>query len=184
MGRPKMLLPWGNTSVLGHLIGQWRDLGAKQIAVVRASDDAGIESELDRLGFDVENRISNPTPEAGMSSSIQCASRWRGWDDTLTHWAIVLGDQPHLRSETLAALLVFSAAHREQVCQPVRKGHGRHPVLLPKPIFSRLASSREPSLKDFLRAVTVAGCELNDPGLDLDIDLPEDYEKARALFAS
>jgi molybdenum cofactor cytidylyltransferase len=181
MGRPKMLLPWGNTSVLGHLIAQWRALGARQIAVVLAADDAGVESELDRLGFDTANRISNPTPEAGMSSSIQCAARWNGWHATLTHWAIVLGDQPHLRSETLAALLAFAAAHPEQVCQPLRHGHGRHPVLLPKPIFNLLASSRDASLKDFLRPLTVARCELDDPGLDLDIDRPEDYEKARRL---
>ena len=29
MGRPKMLLPWGATSVLGHLIGQWQTLGGR-----------------------------------------------------------------------------------------------------------------------------------------------------------
>ena len=28
MGRPKLLLPWGETSVLGHLIKQWQALGA------------------------------------------------------------------------------------------------------------------------------------------------------------
>src|SRR5438874_1514761 len=27
MGRPKMLLPWGNTTVLGHLVAQWQALG-------------------------------------------------------------------------------------------------------------------------------------------------------------
>ena len=28
MGRPKLLLPWGDTSVIGHLIRQWQALGA------------------------------------------------------------------------------------------------------------------------------------------------------------
>ncbi|HRY59690.1 MAG: NTP transferase domain-containing protein [Verrucomicrobia bacterium] len=28
MGKPKLLLPWGDTSVLGHLIRQWQSLGA------------------------------------------------------------------------------------------------------------------------------------------------------------
>jgi molybdenum cofactor cytidylyltransferase len=32
MGQPKLLLPWGKTSVLGHLIGQWQSAGAGQIA--------------------------------------------------------------------------------------------------------------------------------------------------------
>ena len=39
MGRPKLLLPWGGTSILGHLIGQWRALAAEQIAVVGAARD-------------------------------------------------------------------------------------------------------------------------------------------------
>jgi molybdenum cofactor cytidylyltransferase len=34
MGRAKLLLPWGEASVLGHLVSQWRSLGATQLAVV------------------------------------------------------------------------------------------------------------------------------------------------------
>jgi len=39
MGQPKLLLPWHGTSVLGHLIGQWKDLRAGQIAAVSATGD-------------------------------------------------------------------------------------------------------------------------------------------------
>ena len=85
MGRPKMLLPWGETSVLGHLISQWQALGARQVAVVGALDDSGIASELDRLGFPSQRRIFNPSPEDGMFSSIQCAAQWTGWEPMLTH---------------------------------------------------------------------------------------------------
>ena len=95
MGKPKLLLPWGRTSVLGHLIKQWKALGAKQIAVVCAPDDGAMRVELDRLGFPVQDRIINPAPDRGMFSSIQCAAQWSGWQAALTHWAIVLGDQPH-----------------------------------------------------------------------------------------
>ena len=105
MGRPKLLLPWGGTSVLGHLIHQWTELGAGQIAVVVAAGDQTIQRELDRLGFAPEHRIPNPQPERGMFSSIQCAARWTGWHNSATHWSIVLGDQPHLKLETLRALI-------------------------------------------------------------------------------
>ena len=127
MGQPKLLLPWGATSVLGHLVQLWRALGAAQIAVVRPPRTGALELELDRLGFPAANRISNPAPDRGMFSSIQCAAGWPGWQARLTHWAIVLGDQPHVRQETLQQLLDFSAAHPAQVCQPARLGHGRHP---------------------------------------------------------
>ncbi len=183
MGKPKLLLPWGRTSVLGHLIAQWQALRASQIAVVCAPADLALQAELDRLGFSAENRVSNPAPERGMFSSIQRAARWPGWKADLTHWAIVLGDQPHLQRRTLRRVLDFSATHPAKVCQPARRGHGRHPVLLPKPVFRQLADSKVKTLKAFLnfRPRTVALCELDDPGLDLDIDRPEDYEQAVLL---
>ena len=42
MGKPKLLLPWGGTSVLGHLIGQWKVLRAGQIAAVFAAGDQAV----------------------------------------------------------------------------------------------------------------------------------------------
>jgi molybdenum cofactor cytidylyltransferase len=184
MGQPKLLLPWGRTSVLGHLIGQWQALRAKQIAAVCAPGNRTIQAELDRLGFPALNRIINPAPECGMFSSIQCAAQWPGWQPALTHWAIVLGDQPHLRPQTLRRVLDFSAAQPARVCQPARQGHGRHPVLLPKAVFQQVAATTAATLKEFLaaEAAQVALCELDDPGLDVDIDRPEDYEEARKLI--
>jgi molybdenum cofactor cytidylyltransferase len=183
MGRPKLLLPWGDTSVLGHLIKQWRALRAKQIAVVCAPVDQALQAELDRLGFEEKNQIINPTPERGMFSSIQCAAQWPGWQAGLTHWAIVLGDQPHLQPQTLRRVLDFSAAQPGRICQPARAGHGRHPVMLPKAVFAQLAQSTAANLKDFLVPMSrdVAFLPINDPGLDLDIDQPEDYERALRL---
>jgi molybdenum cofactor cytidylyltransferase len=180
MGRPKLLLPWRGTSILGHLLAQWRDLGAEQVAVVRAANDPTLAPELERLAFPQAQLIDNPAPDRGMFSSIQAAARWTGWKTTLTHWAIVLGDQPHLRIATLRRLLEFTTAHPDQVCQPSRAGHGRHPVLLPRPAFSCLSNSRAADLKDFLATLPerVALCEMDDPGLDLDIDTPENYRMA------
>src|SRR5436305_8040524 len=93
MGRPKLLLPWRGTSVIGHLIAQWKKAGAEQIAVVTAAGGEGVHQELDRLEFPNELRILNPTPETGMFGSIQCAACWAGWKEGLSHWVIVLGDQ-------------------------------------------------------------------------------------------
>jgi molybdenum cofactor cytidylyltransferase len=184
MGCPKMLLPWGPGTVLEHLVSMWKRLPAKQIGVVCALGDAGIETELDRIRFSADLRILNPTPEHGMFSSIQCAARWDRWRKTLSHWAIVLGDQPHLQPATLKALIRAGIRYPEQICQPSRKGRPRHPVLLPKRIFSRLAVSRAGTLKEFLQPMSneTQRIELDDAGLDVDLDYPEDYWKALEQF--
>jgi molybdenum cofactor cytidylyltransferase len=184
MGQPKLLLPWGSTTILGHLIQQWESLDAARIAVVCAADDTAITKELDRLEFPEKFRIYNPVPELGMFSSIQCAAAWKGWDgEKLSHWAIALGDQPHLRAETLLALVEFTAKHSDKICLPRHGGHRRHPVLVPKYCWRQLADSPARDLKQFLdsHADEIAICDLEDAGLELDIDRPEDYEKAVRL---
>src|SRR6266576_2739159 len=65
MGRPKLLLPWGATSVLGHLLDQWQALKSEQIAVVCAADDLLVQAELDRLGFSATDRILNVAKNRG-----------------------------------------------------------------------------------------------------------------------
>ena len=184
MGKPKLLLPWGNTSILGHLIRQWQTARAKQIAVVCAPGNTAVVAELDRLGFPQMNRIHNPSPERGMFGSIQCAAQWPDWDPNLTHWAIVLGDQPHLQQETLRAVLDFAAQNPQSVCQPAKAGRGRHPVLLPRHVFELLKDSNAETLKQFLQDLTVERtlCELDDSGLDFDIDQPAYYERAVKLY--
>ena len=109
MGSPKMLLPWGRTTVVGHLVETWRSLNTAQLTVVHALKDAPIWLELNRLGVSPANRIGNPDQDEGMFGSILCAARWEGWRHDVTHFALVLGDQPHLPSGMLRKLIRFSA---------------------------------------------------------------------------
>ena len=151
MGRPKLLLPWRGSTVIGQVFAQWRELDAAQVAVVLRPDDAALAAELNHLHFSQSNRIANPHPERGMFSSILCAANWPGWQPELSHWAIALGDQPHLRTETLRELLEFSAHNPDAICQPQFGGHARHPVILPRMAFEALKNPCADTLKDFLK---------------------------------
>ena len=182
MGRPKLLLRWGGTSILGHQLGIWQQLGAAQISVVYAAADELLNEELDRQGVPAQNRIVNSNPEDGMFSSVRCAAMWNGWMPNLTHCAITLGDQPHLRLETLKAVITLSRKQPDRVCQPQYLGHAGHPVILPRAIFEQLKTTDAPTLKDFLASRPSVSCEVSDPGLELDIDTPADYERALRLF--
>lgn len=172
MGRPKLLLPWGEKTILKHLIEQWTAIGSSQIGTVIGPDSV-LRDHLN----DVEP-IINRRPEQGMYSSVQCAARWDGWKKNLTHFVITLGDQPHVKTDTLKAIIEFAERHPASICQPARKGRGRHPVVLPQGMFFLLRDAKETNLKEFLAARERMMFESDDVGLDLDLDTPEDYQRA------
>lgn len=177
MGRPKLLLRWGETTILTHLIELWTALGAAQIAVV-VEARSPIEPHLADVDW-----IVNTQAELGMFSSVQCAARWAGWRAELTHFVIALGDQPQVGWQTLRRVVEFAAANAGYVCQPSRNGRARHPVVMPGAIFLELAGANESNLKEFLRTREDQRklLELDDRALDEDIDTPEDYRKAHAF---
>ncbi len=183
MGKPKLLLPWGQTSVLGYLLQQWKSIGVRQIAVVCAAGAEMLFEEMERLGVARENCILNSKPDRGMFSSIQCAAIWPGWNPEITHWLITLGDQPHLRQQTLRVLLDFGASNVNKICQPMRHGRRKHPVLLPKRFFAGLKNTFAGDLKMFLveHAPELSGFESDDAALDFDMDTPEEYERVYRL---
>jgi len=176
-----MLLAWKHTTVIGHAITVWRGLGAGQVATVCDGQNEAVLRELGRLGFPKESVIMNARPEDGMFGSIRCAARWEGWNSSLSHWIISLGDQPHLRPETFGRLIEQAGLEPERIWQPSRGGKARHPVLLPRRVFLELAGAKDATLRDFLeaRGGERSLFESDDAGLDLDLDTREDYERAR-----
>ena len=179
MGTSKLLLPWEGTTVIGHLLWQWEKLGATQIAVVLRDGDTILAAELDRLDFPQLNRIANPQPDRGMFSSVTCAAAWKGWQAVVSHWVIVLGDQPHLQTVTLHDLVEFSAHHPAAICQPSMAGHWAHPVILPRTTFAALNNSSATTLKAFLilHGQSRLPCPVADPEFLADLDTPEDYQR-------
>lgn len=181
MGRPKLLLPWRQGTVLAHLLGEWRALGSRQTVIVHGPANPELDAELDRLEVAGSDRVLNSAPSGGMFSSIQAAARWEGWSESLTHIAISLGDQPHVRRATLSGVLRLAGGTPDAICQPARFGKPRHPVLIARQIFFELCNTSATTLKEFLAGRAVTLCESDDPGLDLDMDSPEDYQRALAL---
>ena len=121
-----------------------------------------------------------------MFSSVQCAASWNRWNIDVTHFAITLGDQPQVKTETLKAVINFAEQNPDMICQPARKGRGRHPVIMPRKHFLPLASAKEATLKEFLQARESARklLEVEDEGLDLDLDTMADYERAIDQYTS
>lgn len=181
MGRCKLLLPWGDKTILTHLLDQWRSAGAAQIAPVIDPANELLRKAVADAGFSRRDWIENPSAELGMFTSLQQASRWTGWISTLTHWVIALGDQPHIHTSTLRLLLDTAAKNPTRICQPSLHRRAAHPIILPKSNFRELAQSNSPDLRAYVRTCETLRLRLpvEDPGVSEDLNTPEDYARWR-----
>ena len=177
MGTCKLLLPWKKKTVLAHLLEQWRKLGVAQIAPVVDASNRMLKSALNDSEFSCDAWIENSFPERGMFSSLQEASRWRGWRSGLTHWIIALGDQPQIEISTLRLLLNASQQNPTRICQPVFCNFAAHPLILPKHHFFELAESYAEDLRTFVRNHEQLRLRIpvNDPTVTADLDTQEEY---------
>jgi len=179
MGSCKLLLPWGDKTILTHLLDQWRRAGAAQIAPVIDPSNELLREALAHAGFSSFDWIENRSPQLGMFSSLQEASRWTGWVSTLTHWIISLGDQPHIQISTLCLLLDAARKNPTRICQPTLHGHAAHPIVLPARNFRELAQSEMADLRTYIRTCEALRLRLavEDAGVSEDLNTPEDYAR-------
>jgi CTP:molybdopterin cytidylyltransferase MocA len=180
MGAPKALLPWGGGCVIDAHLQIWRAVGASQIGVVVRPDDIDLRRRLVAEPDMLE--ISNPQAERGMMSSVRAAAAWPFWPAHLTHFALVLVDQPHVSPRTLVALLGAAREFPGRICQPVFDGRRGHPVILPRAEFLDLATTARGTLRDWMQGRQhmrqFVTCE--DAAVVEDFDTPGQYERALA----
>lgn len=184
MGKPKLLLPWGDTSILGHLLRLYSNANTTQVAVVCSIGDENIIAELDRLAWPIKSRILNPEITPEMFSSVLCGFKWDGWQADISHLAVTLGDQPLIREKTITDLVAHAMQTPKNICQPLYKNRRRHPVIIPRHMTKKVTFENYPNLKyvlnDYKDNISVYPCD--DPGLVIDIDTPADYEDALRHF--
>jgi len=175
LGRPKQLLPYGDGTLLGHVVGVARAcaFGQTIVAIGGAADD--VRASVDLSGADV---VVNDAYGAGCSSSI--AAALAVVDPRCDVMVLMLGDQPGVTTGTVAALLAGRGDAPLAVC---RYDDGRgHPIAFARSVFGALAELHgDKGVWRLLdqRAGDVAEVPVVGP-IPLDVDTQEDY---RAVLA-
>jgi len=178
MGQSKLCLPWGESTILGHILQQWREAGATDLLVVHApGEKTSVVLELDRLDFPQEQRIETLAPERDMMGSVVTAARHAGKFPSLSHLIIALGDQPHIHLETLRALLKACQQDQDRIVRVVFNGKPGHPLALPAHLLEKLSTTSSETLRDFIGLSSQEVCDLTccDSGVLLDLDTPDEY---------
>jgi molybdenum cofactor cytidylyltransferase len=101
MGQPKLILPWGETTVLGQAVATFATAGIEDILVVTGGAHQQVEAEVAGLAelYPVRAIHNQEFAQGGMVSSVQTGLAALGEDVCAA--LIGLGDQPQVREETI-----------------------------------------------------------------------------------
>jgi molybdenum cofactor cytidylyltransferase len=176
LGRPKQLLPYRGTTLLGHVVDTARACRLDQIVVAIGGAADEVRANVDLAGTHV---VVNEAFGAGCSSSI--AAALSTVDPRCEVIVLMLGDQPGVTEAAVGTLL---AARGDAPLALCRYDEGRgHPIAFARSTFPELADLHgDKGVWRLLGRRAGDVTEVPVPGrIPLDVDTPEDY---RALLAA
>lgn len=147
--------------------------GLGDVIVVTGQDADAVERTLQGLPI---RCVRNATPWAGMGTSLATGANTVSAE--VQAMFVVLGDMPHLKTNTILNLLAAMDPQRgHDIVVPVHDGRRGHPVLFAKRYFTRLcALSGDTGAREILNKhpERVDAVNVDDPGTLIDIDTPDD----------
>ncbi len=175
MGREKIELPWDVSTILETVLDKLAAIGAAPIVVVLRSDLSAAAQRALRRGARV---VINPNPDEDMLTSIRLgvAALSESVDGVLV-WP---ADHPAVSVATLETLC--AGAGRSRAVLPRYRGRRGHPVVLGADLLPAVAAiAPGEGLRRLwrLQPDLVLDLEVDDPGVLVDLDTPEDYDRHR-----
>jgi len=183
MGSPKMLLPWGNITVIEQVISVFSKAGIEDILVVTGGaheqvDEviAGCKNKYPVRGVHNENYMNGE-----MLASIQCGLR-QVVDKSVEAVMIGLGDQPQVEERSVRLLRDAYLQTQSPLIVPSFQMRRGHPWLAARSSWGEILemdSAQTP--RDFLNAHAqdIQYINVNTSSILADLDTPEEYRAAR-----
>jgi molybdenum cofactor cytidylyltransferase len=178
-GGGKLLAELEGRPILGHVLDAIDALSPSCCVVVLGADGPAIGT---RIRWRDEIRVTNPTPAAGLASSLRLgvATCLEAQPDA-SGVIVVLGDQPRTSPDVMRALIAaVPAALRAGAWAVVPRyalGGGANPALL-LPAACALVPELEGDrgMRDLLTADRARVVVVDVPGANPDVDTPADLE--------
>jgi molybdenum cofactor cytidylyltransferase len=194
MGRPKALLPWGDRTLLEYQVDELRAAGVDDIVVVLGHEAKEVRAHVPPAA----RSVVNDAYREGRASSLRAGAA--ALPDSAGPVVVLGVDQPRPR-RVHERLLAAHSVSGALVTLPAVDGKRGHPAVLSGGLLPELRSASEE--QQGLRGVIAAhegevrevpfillqhesmasAPDLTALMVRLDINTPEDYESARALFA-
>jgi CTP:molybdopterin cytidylyltransferase MocA len=179
MGTSKALLLAGSGRTFAHLLAHTLlDGGVTDALIVGRPDDEPLQREVDALGSHVRF-VVNEHADTGQLSSV--VAGLNAADRPGVRGVLVTPvDAPFVRSSTIRALIETASAAHPPIVRPAYHGRHGHPVMFSRVVFDELRRA-DPSVGAkavvHAHAGDVINLEVDDPGVLVDVDTPDDYER-------
>lgn len=173
-GSPKLLMPFGQSTILGSVVTALAAVHVAPIVVVVGADAGAIEAALTDMPLQV---VRNPDPPRGMISSIRVGVA--ALPSSLDRFLLALGDQPRITAEGIAHLLREHARSGRGIALPTFLGKRGHPVVFGSAYRQAILDlTDDQTLRDLIRAHADDCVEVacDSDAYVRDIDTQEQYE--------
>lgn len=180
MGRQKALLLYHGKSFLENCIAALQAWCSPVYVVVGYQAEAVRDSLPDaRVSW-----LVNADYERGQFSSLQTAAREFAGARRYDAAVVAPVDHPAFQPSTVEALIAaFASSPSKAIVKPVYRGRSGHPVLYSTECFGIISSADAGStardIQSRLRNRSLF-VEVDDPGVLLNVDTPEDYRRLTA----
>jgi molybdenum cofactor cytidylyltransferase len=175
MGKPKLLLPFGDKTIVETVVTNVIQSKADEALVVLGANHEKIEEKI--KDFPVTITV-NPYYKKGMLSSVQWG--FNAIPENIRGVLICLGDQPSIPSSVMDKVIGAFKSSRKGIVVPAFKKNRGHPVLIDV--------KYRKEIEDLSPDVGLRGIVYNHPGDTMeveveipailrDIDNPEDYKE-------
>lgn len=181
MGLPKLLLPWGDTTVLGQVISTFQAAGVQDIVVITGGAHEPVENLVRHHG--AQSVFNQDYPGGEMLSSLQYGLQFLLRETTGVEAALVgLGDQPQVQAGIVQMTCDRFRRDKSGLVVPSYRMKRGHPWLVARTLWGELLRLKPPQTpREFLNghAGEIEYVEVDTPSILADLDTPEDYEKFR-----
>jgi molybdenum cofactor cytidylyltransferase len=174
LGQPKQLLPYGAGTLLDHVLGTARSCEFDQLLCVIGGAADAVRESVDFDGIEV---VENPEFGEGCSSSL--AAALGAVDPRCQVLVLMLGDQPGVAAENVAALLAGRGEAPIAACA-YTDGRG-HPLAFSRALFPELRTMHgDKAVWKLLDRHADVAVDVPASGeIPRDVDTWEDYEALR-----
>lgn len=180
MGAAKLLLPWGQTTVIDAVVERWRASRVDRVIVTVRPDAGRLAEACQRAGADV---VLVDPPPADMRASLEVGLTYLAERYSPTPadvWLVAPADVPTLASTVIDQLLSAHRPETPRVLRAMHRGAGGHPVLLPWAAAARLRGlAANQGLNQLVRESAPIELECGAEALCTDLDTPADYARLR-----